>query len=232
MVLAGLSPNSEVGDVDRAVEKAAIFDKLLAVAGHHALRRGVAVRVEHGRSAEQRDVRGVEVAAVQSTVALEAHQDLAIREEGILVELQLALDGTGIGDANVDSIGGEDVRTTEVVQLLELAGDIRRSDHPVGRSAQRGPVDDVGDFQGLVEQRDVAVDEVHRSASSRCEVVGRTDTGGDDQVVDDFTVDLSDDLITHQVGQGGLSVHVVHGLEILSRLKAPRGLQFAGDSRN
>jgi hypothetical protein len=69
---------------------------------------------------EQWDVRGVEVAGVEDAVALEAHEDLAVGEEWIFVDLHLALDGADVHDADVHAFGGEGVAGAEVVQLLEL----------------------------------------------------------------------------------------------------------------
>lgn len=219
----------EVGHVDGAVEQATVLDQFLAVTGHDALVRREAVRVEHGRSAQQRDVRSVEVTGVEDAGTLEAQEDLAVREQRILVELHLALNGAHVHDANIHTFGGESIGSAEVVQLLELAGDVGAHHHPVGGATQSGPMDDVGNLKDLVHQGDVTVGEVNRGTGSGGEIVARTDAGADDQIVDDFTIDLGDHLVGHQVGQGALGVDVVDSLEVLSSFEGPGGLELAGD---
>ena len=81
-------------------------------------------------------------------------------------------------------------------------------------------MDDVCDFEDLVEQGDVAVGEVDRGTGSRCEVVVGANGSSDDEVVDDFAVDFRYHLIGHEIRQGGLGVDVVDGLEVLRRLRA------------
>lgn len=93
-------------------------------------------------------------------------------------------------------------------------------------------MDDVGHFKDLVEQCDVAVGEVDRCSSRCAEIVGGTDGGGDDQIVDDFTIDLSDHLVGHQVREGTLSVDVVNRLEVLCGFEGPGGLELAGHRAN
>jgi hypothetical protein len=80
-------------------------------------------------------------------------------------------------------------------------------------------VDDVGDFQDLVHQGDVAVREVHRGTGGGGEVVVSPDGRGDDQVVDDLTIDFGNHLIGHEVGEGALGVDVVDRLEVLGGLQ-------------
>lgn len=89
-------------------------------------------------------------------------------------------------------------------------------------------MDDVGNFEDLVQQGDVTVREVNGCTSSGSEVVDGSDAGGDDEIVDDFTIDLSDHLIGHEVGEGTFSVDVVDRLEVLCSFQGPGGLQLAG----
>lgn len=91
------------------IVQTAVFDQLLAVSGHDALVRREGVRIDDSRGAEQRDVRSVEVTRIQNRVALEAEQDLAVREERVLVQLDLALDRTGRGDADINPVLGQSV---------------------------------------------------------------------------------------------------------------------------
>lgn len=67
------------------------------------------MRVENRRSAEQRDVGGVEVTRVEDRATLEAQEDLAVGEQRILVELQLALHRAGACDADVDTVRSHSV---------------------------------------------------------------------------------------------------------------------------
>lgn len=90
-------------------------------------------------------------------------------------------------------------------------------------------MDDVGDFQRLVEQRDVAVSEVDRGTGCRREVVVGTDGGGDDEIVDDFTIDFRYHFVCHEVGQGAFGVDVMDGLKVLSGFKRPARLELADD---
>jgi len=113
--------------------------------------------------------------------------------------------------------------------LLVLGGDVGGHDHPVGGTTEGDPVDDVRDFEGLVHQRDVTVGEVDRGSGSRGEVVVGTDGGGDDEVVDDFTVDFRNHFIGHEVGEGGFGIDVVNGLQVLGGFQAPASLELAGD---
>ena len=131
-------------------------------------------------------------------------------------------------DADVHAVLRHRVTGAEVIELFELGADVGGGDHPVRRSAQRGPVDDVRDFEHLVEQRDVPVGEVDRGTGSGCEVVAGADGTCDDQVVDDFAVDFRNELIGHDVGQGAFGVNVMHGLEVLGRFEGPVGAQLAG----
>ena len=71
-------------------------------------------------------------------------------------------------------------------------------------------MDDVGDFEGFVEQRDVAVGEVDGGTGCGCEVVRGTDGGCDDEIVNDLPVDLGHHFIGHEVGEGAFGVDVVH----------------------
>jgi len=219
----------QVADRDHTVVQAAVLDELLAVSGHDTLVRREAVRVQHGRGAEQRNVRSVEVSGVEDGVALEAHEDLAVREERIFVDLHLALDRADVHDADVDTFRCERVARTEVVELLEFRADVGGHDHPVGGTTERCPVDDVRDFEDLVHQGDVAVGEVHGRTSGGREVVVGTNGCRNDQVVDDFTIDFRDHFIGHQVGESGLGVDVVNRLEVLSCLEAPAGLELTRD---
>lgn len=91
-------------------------------------------------------------------------------------------------------------------------------------------MDDVRNLKALVEQCDVAVGEVDRGTSSSSEVVAGTDGGGDDQIVDDFTIDLSNHFVGHQVSENALGVNVLDALEVLGSLEGPCGLELAGDS--
>lgn len=222
----------EIADIDRGIVQAAIFNQLLPVTAHDALRWGVAVRVEDGRGRQQRNVRGIEHASVQNARTLEAHQDLAVREQRVLVKAHLALDRTHVHNADVHTFGVEGIRSAEVVQLLELRGDVGAHHHPVSGTTQGGSVDDVSNFERLVHQGDVTVGEVNRGTSSGGEVVLSTDRSRNDEVVDDFPVDFGDHFISHQVGQGALSVDVMHRLEVLSGFQRPRGLQLTGDGGN
>lgn len=90
-------------------------------------------------------------------------------------------------------------------------------------------MDDVRHFQYLVQEGDVAVREVHGCPGCCAEVVNCADACRDDQVVDDFTIDLRDHLVGHEVGQRPFCVDVVHGLEVLCGFQGPGGLQLAGD---
>ena len=116
--------------------------------------------------------------------------------------------------------------------MLELRADIGGGHHPVSRTTQCGSVDDVRNFEHLVQQGDVAIREVHRSPGCRGEVVRSTNRSGDDEVVDDFAVDFRNHLVGHQVRQGALGVDVVHRLEILSGFQRPRCLELTSNSRN
>ena len=142
------------------------------------------------------------------------------------------MDGTNVHDTDVNAFGGESIARTEVIELLELGSDVRRHYQPVGRAAEGGPVDDVSYFERLVHQSDVAVGVVNASTSSGRKVVCRTDSGSNDEVVDDFTVDFGDHFISHEVGQGGLGVNVVNSLEVLSCFQRPRGLELTSDGGN
>jgi len=139
------------------------------------------------------------------------------------------LNGAHVHDADVHTFGGESIGSAEVVQLLELAGDVGAHHHPVCWATEGGPVDDVGNFQCLVHQGDVAICEVDGSTGSGGEVVASTDAGADDQIVDDFTIDFGDHFVCHQVGQGALGVDVMDGLEVLSGFEGPGGLELTGD---
>ena len=90
-------------------------------------------------------------------------------------------------------------------------------------------MDDVGNFQGLVHQGDVTIREVDRSTSGGREVVACADARADDQIVDDFTIDLGDHFVSHQVGQGALGVDVMDSLEVLRGFEGPGGLELTGD---
>ena len=94
---------------------------------------------------------------------------------------------------------------------------------------RKGVDPQLGSFRNLehlVQERDVTISEVDRRTSSRREVMRGTNRSGDDQVVDDFTVDFRDHLIGHQVGEGGLGIDVVHGLQVLCGFQRPGGLQL------
>ncbi len=161
-------------------------------------------------------------------MALEAEEDLAVREQRILVEAELAVDRANVGDTDVQAVRYHCIAGLEVVQLLELGADVGACDHPVGWTTEGGAVNDVGNFQRLVPQGDVAVGEVDRCTGCSAEVVGCTDAGGDDQVVDDFAVDFSNHFVGHQVRQHAFGIDVVNGLEILGGFEAEAGLQLAG----
>ena len=62
------------------------------------------VRVEHCRRREQRDVRSVEVPGIQNARSLEAQENLAVREERVLVQPQLTLNGSRVHDADVHTL--------------------------------------------------------------------------------------------------------------------------------
>lgn len=222
----------KVRDRDDAIVETTILDQLLAVPGHDPLGRREGVRVEDRGGAQHRDVRSVEVPAVEHRAALEAEQDLAVREERVLEQLDLPLDGARRGDPDVNPVLGESVTATEVVQLFELAGDIRAGDHPVGWATECGAVDDVRDLQHLVEERDVAVCEVDRGTSRCAEVVDGANRGRDDEVVDDFAVDLGDHFVGHEVGESSLGVNVVDALEVLSRFERPSCLELSSYGTN
>ena len=224
----GLEILLQVTHINCGIVETAILDQLLPVSGHQTLGRGVAVWVDDGRGREEWDVRAVHHTAVEDGRALEAEEDLAVREQRVLVELELSLDRTGVHDADVDAFFGQRVAGAEVIELLELARDVGGGHHPVGWPAKGRPVDDVGHFQRLVEQRDVAVGEVDRGPGCRGEVVGRTDGGGDDQVVDQLTIDFGDHFVAHEVGEDLFGVDVLDGLEILSGFQRPRGLELTG----
>ena len=113
--------------------------------------------IEDRWGAQHWDVWSVEISRIEHRVALEAHEQFAVGEQRVLVQLDLALNRTGRGDSDVDSVLGESIAATEVVQLLELARDIGRSDDPVRWTAKGCAVDHVRNFQHLVEQGDVAV---------------------------------------------------------------------------
>jgi len=214
---------------DDAIIQAAVFHELLAVAGHDALVWREAIWIHHSRGAEERDVRPVDVTGVHHVSTLEAHQDLAVREERVLVELQLALNRTSVGDTDVDAVSCESIAATEVVQLFILRGDIGTGYEPVRRTTERGSVDDVRDFNRLVEQRDVAIGEVNRGTSGRREVVLSADRGGDQEVIDDFAVDFSNHFIGHEIRQCTLCIDVVNRLEILSSFQGPAGLELTSE---
>ena len=93
-------------------------------------------------------------------------------------------------------------------------------------------MDDVRDLEHLVEQSDVPVSEVDRGTGCGGEVVVGTNRCRNDQVVDDFTIDLRDHLVGHQVGESGLGVDVVNRLEVLSSFQRPRSLELTSDSGN
>lgn len=142
------------------------------------------------------------------------------------------MDGTNVHDADVNTFGGERIARTEVVELLELGSDVRRHHQPVGGTTEGGSVDDVRHFERLVHQSDVAVGVVNASTSSGRKVVSRTDSGCNDKVVDDFTVDFRNHFIGHEVGEGRFGIDVVNGLKVLSGFQGPRGLELTGDSGN
>jgi len=98
------STRLEIGHIYCAIIETTIFDQFLAVPSHDSLGGGITVRVEYCRSAEQRDIRGVEVTGVQNARSLEAQENLAIREERVLVQPQLALDRSGVHDADVHTL--------------------------------------------------------------------------------------------------------------------------------
>jgi len=125
------------------------------------------------------------------------------------------LDGSGVHDADVESFLDEGVTGAEVVELLEFGADVGGGYHPVGWATECGSVDDVGDFEGFVEQRDVAVGEVDGGTGGGCEVVACADGGCYDEIVDDLPVNFGDHFVCHEVGQGGLGVDVVDRLEVL-----------------
>ena len=90
-------------------------------------------------------------------------------------------------------------------------------------------MDDVGDLEGLVHQRNVTVSKVDRSTGCGSEVMISADSGRDDQVVDDFPIELGNHLIGHEVGEGRFSIDVVNGLEVLGRFQRPRSLELTGN---
>ena len=90
-------------------------------------------------------------------------------------------------------------------------------------------MDDVCDFEGFVKQRDVAVGEVDGCTGCGREVVICSDGGGDNQVVNDFTVDFGNHLVGHEVGEGGFGVDVVNGLEVLCGFERPGSLELSSD---
>ena len=112
------------------------------------------------------------------------------------------MDGSGVHDADVESFLDEGITGAEVVELLEFGADVGGGYHPVCRAAECGAVDDVGDFERFVEQRDVAVREVDGCSSGGREVMACADGGCDDEVVDDLPVDFGDHFIGHEVGEG------------------------------
>ena len=90
----------EIRDSNCTVVKAAILDEFLPVASHDALRWDVAVGVHDRWGSEHWDIGSIEVTRIHDAVTLEAQEDLAVGEDRVLVELQLALDCTGLGDAD------------------------------------------------------------------------------------------------------------------------------------
>jgi len=110
----------QVCDVECGVEESTILKQLLAVPSHNSLRRYERVWVHHGRSRQQRNVRSINVPGVEGCWSLESHEDFAIREQWVLVELHSALQLANVEDSEVDAFGCECVGCSEVVQLLEL----------------------------------------------------------------------------------------------------------------
>ena len=90
-------------------------------------------------------------------------------------------------------------------------------------------MDDVGHFQYLVEQGDVSVRKVDGCSGCCAEVVRGSDTGGDDQVIDDFSIDFCDHFIGHEVGEGPFCVDVVYGFEVLCGFERPCGFELSCD---
>ena len=214
---------------DGGIVKSTIFYQLLTIPRHDALARRIGVWIQYGRGREEGDVRSIEVSSIQDRIALITQEDLAVGEQRVLEELEFAMDGAGVHDADIHAFVDHGVGATEVVELLELGADVRGGDHPVGGATEGGPVDDVGNFEDFVEQSDVAVGEVDGGSGGGGEVVGGPNCRTDNQVVDDFTVDFGDHFISHQIGEGGFGVDVVYGLEVLGGFQRPGGLELAGN---
>ena len=114
----------QVCDVKCGIEETSIFQQLLAVPSHNSLRRNEGVRIHDGRSRKKWYIWCVNVPRVESRWSLESHEDFAVGEQWVFVELHAALELADVEDSEVDAFGGECVACSEVVQLFEFAGEV------------------------------------------------------------------------------------------------------------